>query len=126
MESLIKLTQLQELDIGWCGIPPNGNWITQLVTRCRGLRKLFLAAARVVNDRDMNAIAQFCPGMKQLDLLGNSYLSPDGCVRLLDNCHQLELLDVSYCGQIEDGHVASWRLRYPTVSLKRTSINDGE
>lgn len=46
--------------------------------------------------------------------------------RLLDNCHQLELLDVSYCGQIEDGHVASWRLRYPTVSLKRTSINDGE
>ena len=62
------------------GLPPNGNWITRLVIRCRNLQKLFLAAARVVNDSDLSAIAQYCPNMKQLDLLGNNYLSSEGCM----------------------------------------------
>ena len=63
------------------GLPPNGNWISQLARRCRRLQKLVLTAARVVNDADLNAIAQYCTSILQLDLLGNSYLSAEGCSR---------------------------------------------
>ncbi|EFX72265.1 hypothetical protein DAPPUDRAFT_59219 [Daphnia pulex] len=118
MEVLVGLGNLRELDIGWCGLPPNGNWISLLANRCRSLEKLFLTAARTAKDTDLIAIAQFCPNLKQLDLLGNSYITSEGC------CRQLQLLDVSYCCQIDAGHVSNWRRTYPHVSIKRIFINE--
>nr|CAH0099980.1 unnamed protein product [Daphnia galeata] len=81
MEFLVGLGHLRELDIGWCGLPPNGNWISLLANHCRSLEKLFLTAARTVKDTDLIAIAQFCSSLKQLDLLGNSYITSEGCCR---------------------------------------------
>ncbi|XP_057368777.1 F-box/LRR-repeat protein 4-like [Daphnia carinata] len=124
MEALIGLEHLRELDIGWCGLPPNGNWISQLANRCRSLEKLFLTAARIVKDADLVAIAQYCPNLKQLDVLGNSYITWEGCNRVLDKCRKLRLLDVSYCCQIEAVHVANWRRTHPNVSIKRIFVNE--
>lgn len=69
--------------ICFSGLPPNGNWISQLANRCRSLEKLFLTAARIVKDADLVAIAQYCPNLKQLDVLGNSYITWEGCSRLM-------------------------------------------
>jgi hypothetical protein len=49
------------------------------------LEKLFLTAARTVKDTDLIAIAQFCSSLKQLDLLGNSYITSEGCCRQVTN-----------------------------------------
>lgn len=101
----------------------------------------------MVNDADLYAIAQYCPDLRQLDVLGNSYLTPDGLVRyvvpffaspfiivhviiylfsfrILENCRQMQLLDVSYCSQIAENCVTAWKLRFPHVSIKRISLNE--
>ena len=67
------------------GLPPNGNWISLLANHCRSLEKLFLTAARTVKDTDLIAIAKFCSSLKQLDLLGNSYITSEGCCRQVTN-----------------------------------------
>lgn len=126
MEFLVGLIHLEELDIGWCGLPQNGNGISQLAKRCPGLKKLFLTATRVITDIDLKTIALCCPQLRQLDLLGNSYITPEGCSRILENCKKLQLLDVSYCRQIEESTVITWKNRYPSVSIKQISVNEVE
>ena len=67
------------------GLPPNGHWISRIASRCRSLEKLVLTAARVVTDEDLAAIAQSCCKLRQLDLLGSSYITHNGCTRYLAN-----------------------------------------
>lgn len=120
MDFLVGLAHLEQLDMGWCGLPQSSsNGIWQLVKRCRSLKKLFLTATRVISDNDLNSIAECCPHLTHLDLLGNSYITPDACSKILENCKNLQLLDVSYCRQIEESHVTIWKNSYPSVSIKR-------
>lgn len=65
----------------YSGLPSNGNWISRLAHNCRHLEKLFLTATRVIKDTDLISIGRFCPNLKQLDLLGNSYITSEGCSR---------------------------------------------
>lgn len=108
IEMLMGLVHLRELDLGWwydtksfvqilfcysyyllkildsyssSGLPPNGHWVSRIASRCRSLEKLILTAARVVTDDDLAAIAQFCCKLRQLDLLGSSYITHNGCTR---------------------------------------------
>ena len=75
-------SKIDEFDWLHCsGLPQNGNGISQLAKRCPGLKKLFLTATRVITDIDLKTIALCCPQLRQLDLLGNSYITPEGCSR---------------------------------------------
>jgi len=82
MDFLVGLAHLEQLDIGWCGLPQSSNnGIWQLAKRCHSLKKLFLTATRVISDKDLNSIAANCPHLTHLDLLGNSYITPEACSR---------------------------------------------
>lgn len=73
---------LEELDIGWCSnVAAVSECILYLTTKCRKLRKLFLTALRSVSDIVINALADNCPGVEQVDVLGTSLVNEDSIRR---------------------------------------------
>lgn len=53
--------------------------LKELVQNCPNLKKLFLAAIRGLNDRDLENIAKYCPNLEQIDLLGVMGISTEKC-----------------------------------------------
>lgn len=46
--------------------------------------------------------------------------------RILDSCKYLQLLDVSFCENLDDVTIMIWRNEYPNVCIKRSEVpNDG-
>ncbi|KDR23668.1 F-box/LRR-repeat protein 4-like isoform X2 [Zootermopsis nevadensis] len=121
VRALHKCGKLEELDLGWClGIGAPGDSLYSLATGCRSLRKLFLSALRGITDRDLEPFIEHCPALEQVDLLGGRSITSDICVKFLTRCTKLQLLDVSFCDQVQDSEVAYWRMVFPHVSVKRS------
>ncbi|XP_063536179.1 F-box/LRR-repeat protein 4 [Cydia strobilella] len=119
IRALGNCRMLQELDVGWClQAGGSGEWLAWL--NGGELRKLFLGALRGVCDRDLRNLLPRVPKLTQLDLLGVRAVTPDICDAILAECHELKLLDVSFCDQIQESQVLEWRERYPHVSIKRS------
>lgn len=80
--SLSECRELEEVDLGWClregEVSEN---LKALMQNCTKLRKLFLAAIRGINDRDLENIAKYCHNLEQLDLMGTLGISSDLCLR---------------------------------------------
>ncbi|KAL5963634.1 F-box/LRR-repeat protein 4 [Taenia solium] len=94
---------LLRLDLGWCtGIESEpSNCLRELVTRCRKLRVLSLAAIRSVTPADVEAIADsLCDSLVDLDLIGNALITQSCINRLLLHCRNLAFLDISHCPSI--------------------------
>ncbi|KAL9967950.1 hypothetical protein ACROYT_G026265 [Oculina patagonica] len=116
---------LEELDIGWCSnVTAVSECIVDLTSKCRKLKKLFLTALRSVSDDVINALADNCPDMEQVDVLGTSLIQPDSITRLLKQCKNLKFLDVSFCSQISRELVRNLRSMYPKVSIKRSYVTE--
>lgn len=56
-----------------------GESLKELLKGCPKLKKLFLAAIRGLTDRDLENIANLCPNLEQLDLLGVMGISTEKC-----------------------------------------------
>ncbi|KAL5108025.1 F-box/LRR-repeat protein 4 [Taenia crassiceps] len=94
---------LLRLDLGWCtGIESEpSNCLRELVTRCRRLRVLSLAAIRSVTPADVEVIAEsLCDSLVDLDLIGNALITQTCINRLLLHCRNLAFLDISHCPSI--------------------------
>ncbi|GBP53122.1 hypothetical protein EVAR_97126_1 [Eumeta japonica] len=119
LRALSNCQNLQELDVGWClQASSSGEWLS-LIPGAQ-LRKLFLGALRGVCDRDLRSIVPRAPHLQQLDLLGVRAVTGHVCEWMLEECHELKLLDVSFCDQIQEAQVLEWRKRFPLVSIKRS------
>lgn len=70
--ALATCTDLEEVDFGWClrEEQPPTEALRLFLTGCPKLKKLFLAAIRGLTDRDLENIANLCPNLEQLDLMG--------------------------------------------------------
>lgn len=99
------------------GVP--GDSLRALLSSCRYLEKVFLAAFRGLTDRDLEPLL-LCSRLQQLDLLGARSLTPDICYGFLLFCPKLEMIDLSFCEGISDFIVQEWRQQYPHVSIKRS------
>ena len=120
VKALSHCTNLREVDFGWCGgmgVP--GDSLRALLSSCRYLEKVFLAAFRGLTDRDLEPLL-LCSRLQQLDLLGARSLTPDICYGFLLFCPKLEMIDLSFCEGISDFIVQEWRQQYPHVSIKRS------
>lgn len=56
-----------------------GESLKELLKGCKKLNKIFLAAIRGLTDRDLENIANYCPNLEQLDLLGVMGISTEKC-----------------------------------------------
>ncbi|XP_015432230.1 PREDICTED: F-box/LRR-repeat protein 4 [Dufourea novaeangliae] len=120
VRALSHCTNLREVDFGWCGgMGAPGDSLRALLSSCRYLEKVFLAALRGLTDRDLEPLL-LCQRLQQLDLLGARSLTPDICYGLLLFCPKLEMIDLSFCEGISDFIVQEWRQLYPYVSIKRS------
>ena len=90
-----------------------------LIISCRDLEKVFLTAITGLTDKDLEPLI-FCPNLKQLDILGARLVTPDICLRILQNCSKLQLIDLSFCDSITDIKIQEWQKSYPYVSFKRS------
>lgn len=67
---------------------------------------MFLTAIRGLTDRDLDSIANFCPNLEQLDLMGVMGISNEKCHSILNKCKNLKLLDLSFCDHLDDLQVS--------------------
>ncbi|VDO01154.1 unnamed protein product [Rodentolepis nana] len=106
---------LLRLDLGWCtGIEsePSG-CLRELVSKCRKLQVLSLAAVRSVTPADVDAISDFLQDtLVDLDLIGNALINQACINRLLANCTKLKYLDISHCPSISIYEALSLRANY--------------
>lgn len=105
----------------------------RLLKGCPNLKKLFLAAIRGLTDRDLENVANLCPNLEQLDLLGVMSISTEKCYlyehnlnllsitisalcftlidkifssfSILTQCKKLKLIDLSFCVHLDDMEV---------------------
>ncbi|XP_043249536.1 F-box/LRR-repeat protein 4 [Colletes gigas] len=119
VRALSRCTNLREVDFGWCGgLGAPGNSLRALLSSCRYLEKVFLAALRGLTDHDLEPLL-YCPRLQQLDLMGARSLTPAIYYRCLLFCPKLEMIDLSFCEGISD-FIQGWRQQYPHVSIKRS------
>lgn len=82
IQALSFCKDLEEIDFGWClreeSLP--GESLKILFTQCTKLKKLFLAAIRGITDRDVENIANMCPNLEQIDLMGVIGISTEKCL----------------------------------------------
>ncbi|KAF2356314.1 F-box domain [Trinorchestia longiramus] len=119
VRALASLSNLQDLDLGWAFSNVNSlaGSVSELVQRCQQLVRLRLTACRYLSDADISAIALHCPLLEQLDITGNANVSSDALESVLQNCSQLQLLEVSYCVMLTTAVTDSLKLRYPSVLI---------
>ncbi|XP_053971884.1 F-box/LRR-repeat protein 4 [Hylaeus volcanicus] len=119
VRALSRCTNLREVDFGWCGgLGAPGNSLRALLSSCRYLEKVFLAALRGLTDYDLEPLL-YCPRLQQLDLMGARSLTPAIYYGCLLFCPKLEMIDLSFCEGISD-FIQGWRQQYPHVSIKRS------
>jgi hypothetical protein len=110
---------LEEIDIGWCHHIFRREFDHNYFFRsCRKLKKVFLTSGRNVDDACLESIAQFCPDMEQLDVLGTNRITPEGVERVLKACPKLAFFDISFCSQISD--MSELTVKYPRVIFKQS------
>lgn len=96
----------------------HGETLVKLFSSCQLLEKIFLATFRGLTDRDLKGLTQ-CKHLKQLDLLGALSLTPEICYDILSSCPKLELMDLSFCDNINNFYINKLRQEYPHVAIKR-------
>lgn len=81
--ALAKCHDLEEVDFGWClrEEASPGESLKELFRGCPKLKKIFLAAIRGITDRDLDNIANLCPNVEQLDLMGIMGISAEMCYK---------------------------------------------
>lgn len=113
--------QLEELDAGWCTDLHSGTGcFVEFTQNCSHLKKLFLTANRTVCDRDLEAVAKYSRHLQQLDILGTREVSIQSILRVLNECKELQFLDLSFCSGIEPSLINIWKQKFPHVSIKRS------
>ncbi|KAK3745545.1 hypothetical protein QZH41_012454 [Actinostola sp. cb2023] len=118
---------LEELEIGWCSsVVSSTECIQDFIKTHPRLKKLFMAALRSIDSKDVLAIAEYCKDMEQLDILGTSLVGPETIRRLMTKCSKLKFLDVSFCSQLKNGFVQEIRNMYPKTSIKKSFTTDQE
>ncbi|XP_064647342.1 F-box/LRR-repeat protein 4-like isoform X2 [Lineus longissimus] len=131
---------LEHLNIGCCTFIQNYDEITAtLAKHCignirsgsgclvklaktsgRNLRKLYLTANRTVADQDLKALADNCPNLEQLDILGTGEVKAALVERVLENCTQLKFFDVSFCAAVDFAMLQGLRDQFPNVDIKKS------
>lgn len=83
IQALSECHNLEEVDFGWClrAEAAPGESLKQLFRNCPKLKKIFLAAIRGITDRDLENIANLCPNLEQLDLMGIMGISTEMCFK---------------------------------------------
>ncbi|GCC24203.1 F-box/LRR-repeat protein 4 isoform X1 [Chiloscyllium punctatum] len=112
---------LEELDLGWCPmLQSSTGCFIKLARKLPNLRKIFLTANRSVCDTDIEELAENCPRLFYVDILGTRMVSPAALRKLLQFCKELCLLDISFCSQIDSRVVQELSANFPNVSIKKS------
>ncbi|XP_031551802.1 F-box/LRR-repeat protein 4-like [Actinia tenebrosa] len=115
---------LEELEIGWCtSIVCSTECIQKFVKGHSRLKKLFMAAIRSMDSQIIDAVAEHCPHMEQLDILGTSLVDQAVIKKLTANCTKLKFLDVSFCSQLKTDFIQELRTAYPKISIKKSFVS---
>jgi F-box/leucine-rich repeat protein 4 len=111
--ALSHLTELVELDLGWCSnVDANTGCIISVVKSCQKISKLFLTAHRQTSDREILAIQDSLTELRYLNIMGTRNVSTNAIEDLAKTLtDQILLLDIGYCEQLEDQEFLS-RLMY--------------
>ncbi|XP_023324560.1 F-box/LRR-repeat protein 4 [Eurytemora carolleeae] len=121
--SLSLCTKLRDLDIGWClSIPGGTGALVHLIESCPGLERLYLTAHRQTGNRELKALCKL-KNLKQLDILGNRNITFSALQELVSFVPSLQLVDASFCTQLEEAEVRQLRQDFPNLTIKWSFID---
>jgi Ran GTPase-activating protein (RanGAP) involved in mRNA processing and transport len=80
-----------------------------------------LATLGRVSDVTLSCIAQKCPKIRRICICGRRSLTCTGILILLDNCNELQTLDVTLCPAVMGNNFLILSSRKPTVNLVNNS-----
>lgn len=113
---------VRHLDLGWCNGVTSSTSCFHLVSRLHYLQRLLVTANRTISDDDVTMIANNCPELQQLDILGTRLVTRTSIDHLLQKSTNLKFLDLSYCHAFNDQVVKDLRTAHPRVEIKRGSL----
>ena len=117
---------LLDLDFGWCvNVLASTGCIRTLVQNSPKLRRLMLTSHRQTSDSDIEAISQLGATLEQFSCMGSRNVSPESILDLALSCQNLQLLDISFCDQLESQGSFHSRLNelLPQCNIQ-LSVND--
>ncbi|THD21082.1 F-box/LRR-repeat protein 2 [Fasciola hepatica] len=99
----------------------------ELLSRCSNLSLLDVSWC-AVGDRGLTAIARGCNGLQRFRAVGCRHIISRGVQQLAEHCHDLLLLNLSYCGQgITDEamvYLATGCLELRVLALSHCAVTD--
>ena len=100
---LSTLEWLADLDIGWCvNVLASTGCLQTLVGGCQRLQRLLLTAHRQTSDADIRYIGEgLANTLRQFSCMGSRSITTASMLTLANRCQFLELLDISYCENLE-------------------------
>jgi len=113
---------VKHLDLGWCNGVTSSTRCFHLVAKLHKLRRLLVTANRTICDDDVTMIADNCPHLQQLDILGTRLVTRRSIDHLLLKTSNLTFLDLSYCHAFNRSTVQQLRTQHPAVHIKMGNL----
>ncbi|GFR75164.1 F-box/LRR-repeat protein 20 [Elysia marginata] len=85
---------------------------------------------QAITDNDIEALAEYCPNLKRIDLNGAKNVGKESLIKLFQACTQLQTLDLGYCSRLSvlPECEVLWTLPQSLVSLSLCGLmlQDGQ
>ncbi|KAK9885275.1 hypothetical protein WA026_010772 [Henosepilachna vigintioctopunctata] len=92
---------LEDLDLGWgLHMSPPEHALEKIAMGCKGLRRLILSGWRPLIDSMLLPIIENCKQLEQLDLLSIKGISKEFVEKIFKELPSLKLLELSFCDSI--------------------------
>jgi hypothetical protein len=77
------------------------------LSKCIGLKDLYLAECTRISDDGVKALAEKCPHLQHVSLKGASQITDEAIVSLAGNCGGIRYLNISYCEKLTSESLAA-------------------
>ncbi|KAL3272525.1 hypothetical protein HHI36_014001 [Cryptolaemus montrouzieri] len=113
---------LEDLDLGWgLHVLPPENAIEKIALGCKRLKRLILSGWRPLVDAMLLPLIENCKQLEQLDLLSIKGISKEFVEKTLNELPNLRLLELSFCDSIPVEKIEQWRISFPHIKIQRCS-----
>uniref|UniRef100_A0A8C4QCT6 F-box and leucine-rich repeat protein 4 n=1 Tax=Eptatretus burgeri TaxID=7764 RepID=A0A8C4QCT6_EPTBU len=117
-----RCKDIEVLDLGWCtNVWTESGVLSDMLRELPRLRRLVLTGNLSISDTDLEPLANHCPLLEQLDILGAPLVTHGGIFHLLDTCRHMCFLDVSFCFRVDEEMAFQLANRFPHICIKYSS-----
>ena len=124
LSQISQLTELRELDLGWCLQYQPQDSFSEILLNCPHLKLLILSGFCGLTDNDLLDLLNYCPNLTYLDIQAVIDLTFETCQLILNSKQSLKFLDIAYCKRITNDMYRQLKGLFPGVDIKFAETYD--